>query len=41
MVRVCAAADTVDEMKLDRVYRKMTGQQAFEKYLRNFQDARS
>ena len=34
MVRVCVARDTVDEMKLDRVYRKMSAQEAFEAYLR-------
>ena len=34
IVRVCLAADTVDEMKLDRVHRKMTAQEAFEAYLR-------
>ena len=37
MVRVCVARDTVDEMKLARVYEKMTAQQAFEAYLRRFQ----
>ena len=39
MVRVCVATDTVDEMKLDRTQRKMTAQQAFEAYLRRWQDA--
>lgn len=34
IVRVCTAADTVDEMKIDRVHRKMSAQQAFEAYLR-------
>jgi hypothetical protein len=38
MVRVCAAANTVDEMKINRVQNKMTAQQAFEQYLRNFQE---
>ena len=36
MVRVCVAANTVDEMKLNRVQFKMTAQQAFETYLRAF-----
>lgn len=34
MVRVCVADNTVDQMKLDRVYAKMTAQEAFEAYLR-------
>ena len=34
IVRVCTAADTVDQMKLDRVYGKMSAQEAFEAYLR-------
>jgi len=37
IVRVCVAADTVDQMKLDRVHMKMTAQQAFEAYLRRHQ----
>jgi hypothetical protein len=37
MVRVCVAANTVDELKLDRVYHKMTAQEAFEAYLRRWQ----
>jgi hypothetical protein len=37
VVRVCTAADTVDQMKLDRVHEKMTAQQAFEAYLRRHQ----
>jgi len=39
MVRVCAAANTVDEMKINRVQNKMTEQQAFEQYLRDFATA--
>jgi len=34
IVRVCVAADTVDQMKLDRVHHKMAAQEAFEAYLR-------
>lgn len=34
MVRVCVANRTVDEMKLARVYSKMSAQAAFEEYLR-------
>lgn len=34
IVRVCSAADTVDQMKINRVHHKMTAQQAFEAYLR-------
>jgi hypothetical protein len=34
MVRVCVASNTVDELKLSRVYGKMTAQEAFEAYLR-------
>jgi hypothetical protein len=37
MVRVCTAANTVDQMKIDRVHKKMTAQQAFEAYLRRHQ----
>jgi len=36
MVRVCVATGTVDEMKLDRVYNKMSAQEAFEAYLRQW-----
>ena len=32
--RVCVASDTVDEMKLDRVFNKMSAQAAFEAFLR-------
>jgi hypothetical protein len=34
IVRVCVAVDTVDDLKLSRVYRKMSAQEAFEAYLR-------
>jgi hypothetical protein len=37
VVRVCVAANTVDELKLDRVHHKMTAQEAFEAYLRRWQ----
>ena len=37
MVRVCVAANTVDELKLNRVHHKMTAQEAFEAYLRRWQ----
>lgn len=33
VVRVCVADHTVDDMKLDRVHRKLTAQVAFERYL--------
>jgi hypothetical protein len=36
IVRVCTAADTVDQLKLNRVHFKMSAQQAFEEYLRKF-----
>ena len=36
MVRVCVAAGTVDQMKLNRVHFKMSAQAAFEAYLRGF-----
>jgi SNF2-related domain len=39
MVRVCVANDTVDEMKLDRVHYKLSGQAAFEKYLQRIREA--
>jgi len=35
VVRVCVAAGTVDQMKLNRVHNKMTAQAAFEAYLRH------
>ena len=41
MVRVCAAANTVDEMKINRVQNKMTAQKAFEQYLREWGQVRS
>ena len=34
IVRVCVAEQTVDELKLSRVYGKMSAQEAFEAYLR-------
>lgn len=34
VVRVCVAEQTVDEMKLSRVFKKMSAQEAFEAYLR-------
>jgi hypothetical protein len=34
IVRVCVATQTVDELKLSRVYGKMSAQEAFEAYLR-------
>ena len=37
IVRICVADDTIDQMKIDRVYRKMTAQEAFEAYLRRWQ----
>jgi hypothetical protein len=37
VVRVCVAHNTVDDMKLDRVHKKMTAQAAFEAYLRRHQ----
>jgi SNF2 family DNA or RNA helicase len=39
IVRVCVARNTVDGMKLDRVYRKMSAQAAFEAYLRRYHEA--
>jgi hypothetical protein len=33
VVRVCVANDTIDDAKLDRVYHKLSGQEAFERYL--------
>ena len=39
IVRVCVAKDTVDELKLDRVHRKMSAQAAFEAYLRRVKGA--
>jgi hypothetical protein len=41
VVRVCVANDTVDEMKLDRVYFKMSAQEAFEAWLRRWHAARA
>ena len=35
MVRVCVATDTVDQLKINRVYHKMSAQAAFEAYLRS------
>jgi SNF2-related domain len=34
IIRVCVAEQTVDEMKLSRVFKKMSAQEAFEAYLR-------
>jgi hypothetical protein len=36
VVRVCVARNTVDQMKLNRVHKKMTAQEAFEAYLRGW-----
>ena len=36
VVRVCVASGTVDEMKLDRVYCKMSAQEAFETWLKRY-----
>jgi hypothetical protein len=36
VVRVCVARNTVDDMKLNRVYHKMGAQEAFEAYLRQW-----
>lgn len=41
VVRVCTAAGTVDEMKLDRVYNKMSAQAAFEAWLKRWHAARA
>jgi SNF2 family DNA or RNA helicase len=41
MVRVCAATNTVDEMKINRVQNRMTAQKAFEQYLRDWGQVRS
>ena len=41
IVRVCTAADTVDQMKINRVHLKMTAQEAFEDYLRQVSYAES
>lgn len=35
VVRVCVAEHTIDDMKLNRVHRKMSAQAAFEQYLRD------
>jgi SNF2 family DNA or RNA helicase len=40
VVRVCLAHDTVDQMKVDRVHKKMTAQKAFEAYLRRHEVVR-
>jgi hypothetical protein len=40
VVRVCMAHNTVDQMKIDRVHRKMTAQEAFEAYLRRHEVVR-
>jgi SNF2 family DNA or RNA helicase len=37
IVRVCVAEQTVDELKLSRVFDKMSAQEAFEAYLRGRQ----
>jgi len=34
IIRVCMANRTVDDLKIDRVYRKLTEQEAFERYVR-------
>jgi hypothetical protein len=39
IVRVCVAADTVDQLKLNRVHLKMSAQEAFEDYLRRWRKA--
>jgi len=41
VVRVCVASRTVDELKLDRVHRKMSAQEAFEVYLRRWHQERA
>ena len=41
VVRVCVANRTVDELKLDRVHRKMSAQEAFEAYLRRWHQERA
>ena len=41
VVRVCVASRTVDELKLDRVHRKMSAQEAFEAYLRRWHQQRA
>jgi SNF2 family DNA or RNA helicase len=38
MVRVCVAIGTVDELKLDRVHRKINMQEAFDRYLRSYEE---
>jgi len=38
IVRVCVAAGTVDQLKLNRVHFKMTEQQAFERYLAGYEE---
>jgi SNF2 family DNA or RNA helicase len=39
VVRVCVAHDTVDELKLSRVHRKMSAQEAFEAWVRAYHAA--
>ena len=41
VVRVCVAQHTVDELKLNRVYLKMSAQEAFEAWLRDYHAARA
>ena len=41
VVRVCVAHGTVDQMKLDRVHHKMSAQEAFEAWLRNWHAAKA
>lgn len=41
VVRVCVAEATVDDLKLNRVHRKMSAQAAFEQYLRDVSSASS
>ena len=36
VVRVCVANGTVDDLKLNRVYYKMSAQEAFEAWLRDW-----
>jgi SNF2-related domain len=38
IVRVCVAEHTVDQMKLDRVHNKISAQNAFEAYLRQYSE---
>ena len=41
VVRVCVASRTVDELKLDRVHRKRSAQEAFAAYLRRWHQERA